>query len=144
MPAMIAGSSFAAARPGVPRIRDPVSLAAETAMESRDEAWGRAAVERLLSPRVPKELGAWEAQAAAATGFDATARLGGVGCPALVLAGDEDVLVPLSAALELAEGILGAVLEVLHDTGHDGVAEEPETSCRRIAAFARDAEATAS
>lgn len=88
-----------------------------------------------LSPRVPQPLAAWQAQAAAVGRFDARSRLGEIRCPTLVLAGDEDVLVPPSAARELSAGIRGARLEVSPGAGHNAAAEDAPATCERLLRF---------
>lgn len=100
-----------------------------------DEEFVRQAVGRQLAPRVPQPLEAWKAQAAAVSGFDARGRLGGIRCPALVVAGDEDVLIPLAVARELAGGIEGARLAVSPGTGHNGVAEDAAGFCETLLGF---------
>ena len=45
--------------------------------------------------------------------------LAGVRCPAVVVHGDADSLVPIGAARELASVIPGARLEIIHGMGHE-------------------------
>ena len=47
-------------------------------------------------------------------------------CPTLVLAGEEDILLPVPCAEELARGIAGAELVVLENTGHGMLIETPD------------------
>jgi 3-oxoadipate enol-lactonase len=49
---------------------------------------------------------------------DALARLPQIAAPTLVVVGDQDILTPLAAARELADGIPGARLHVLEGGGH--------------------------
>lgn len=100
-----------------------------------DGEFVRRAVAAQLAPRAPQPLEAWKAQAAAVTGFDARGRLGALRCPTLVVAGEEDVLVPLASVRELASEIPGAVLEVDPGTGHNGAAEDPAGFCGRLLRF---------
>lgn len=51
--------------------------------------------------------------------FDSRARLGGVQCPTLILAGAQDNAVPLHHAKMLAQGIPGAKLQVVPNAGHE-------------------------
>ncbi len=95
----------------------------------------RSAVEEQLRPRVPQPLPAWRAQAAAVTTFDVRGRLPEIGCPALVIAGDEDCLLPVAVSRELAEGIPGARFEALPGAGHNGIAEDPAGFCRMLERF---------
>jgi pimeloyl-ACP methyl ester carboxylesterase len=50
--------------------------------------------------------------------FDVRRRLGEVGCPTLVVAGDRDTTVPLAAKRWLQQAIGGAELRVIGDSGH--------------------------
>ena len=47
-------------------------------------------------------------------------------CPTLVVVGDEDQLTPMDCAIEMAETIPGARLEVVADCGHMSTMERPE------------------
>ncbi|GLZ03184.1 hypothetical protein Acsp03_06510 [Actinomadura sp. NBRC 104412] len=65
--------------------------------------------------------------------FDATARLGGVSAPTLVIAGSEDLPTPPAGhADRLADGIPGAALTVLDGAGHLAVVERPAEAARAI------------
>jgi pimeloyl-ACP methyl ester carboxylesterase len=46
-------------------------------------------------------------------------------CPTLVVVGDEDQLTPMDCAVEMAENIPGARLEVIKDCGHMSTMERP-------------------
>jgi aminoacrylate hydrolase len=96
------------------------------------------AVEQQLRPRVPQSLEAWRAQAAAVAGFDVRERLREIACPTLVLAGEEDALVPLAVVRSLSDGIPGARFEALPGAGHNGVAEDPDGFCERLERFLPD------
>lgn len=74
----------------------------------------RIAAQRLAANDRRAYLGAL----AAAARFDVRARLGEIGCPVLVVAGEGDRTVPLACKLELARGVPGARLEVLAGSGH--------------------------
>ena len=52
------------------------------------------------------------------TSFDVRPRLGEVRCPTLVVAGDRDTTVPLTAKRLLQQSIPGAELRVVSDSGH--------------------------
>jgi pimeloyl-ACP methyl ester carboxylesterase len=60
---------------------------------------------------------AWERQRQASASYDATARLGGIRAPALVLHGRKDRSMPLAAAERMHAGIAGSRLEVFRG-GH--------------------------
>jgi len=63
--------------------------------------------------------------------------LGRISVPTLVIAGAEDLLIPLPQAERLAAGIQGARLEVLDGAGHAVTIEEAERANELIATFAR-------
>jgi pimeloyl-ACP methyl ester carboxylesterase len=58
-----------------------------------------------------------------------------IGCPVLVVNGDEDAVTPLSAARQLAEKLRDARLEVLGRCGHWPMLERPVESQRALRAF---------
>ncbi len=64
----------------------------------------------------------------ACNGFDATARLGDVHAPTLILAGADDRMTPPALAQELRAGIPAATLELLPATGHMIPIERPEAT----------------
>ncbi len=57
--------------------------------------------------------------------YDFRHRLEEIGCPVLVIQGEDDVLVPLGDAIEFCERIPGAKLLTLPDTGHVPMFERP-------------------
>jgi pimeloyl-ACP methyl ester carboxylesterase len=56
---------------------------------------------------------------------DSTPGLGEIGCPALVITGDEDAIIPVSEAEVMARGIPNASLVVLPKVGHLSNLEDP-------------------
>lgn len=64
-------------------------------------------------------------QSQAVAGFDSTGRLPEIRCPTLVVAGREDILLPVRFSEELAGRIAGAELAVLEQTGHGMLVETP-------------------
>ncbi len=70
-------------------------------------------------------------------------RLGDLTIPVLVVAGEQDVLVP--AAEELHAGILGSRLEIIPNAGHPAVSDQPDAFCAAVLQFLRglDGEAAA-
>ena len=56
---------------------------------------------------------------------DSRPGLAAIGCPTLVIVGDGDVLTPPERAEEIANGIPGARLSVIRDSGHLSAIEQP-------------------
>jgi pimeloyl-ACP methyl ester carboxylesterase len=56
---------------------------------------------------------------------DSRSSLGAIHCPTLVLVGNEDALTPVSAARTIADGIVGAKLDIVQDCGHLSTMERP-------------------
>jgi pimeloyl-ACP methyl ester carboxylesterase len=57
---------------------------------------------------------------------DSRSLLNTISCPALVLVGDSDQVTPPEAAREIADGIGGARLVIVPDSGHLSTLEQPE------------------
>ena len=57
--------------------------------------------------------------------IDSRPHLKDIGCPALVVAGREDAIMPVEILKELADGIPGARLTVIEDCGHMAPIEQP-------------------
>lgn len=74
-------------------------------------------------------------QSRAVSAADLSDRLGNIRCPALVLAGQEDILVPLRFAKELADGIPRAELVVLEKVGHGMLIESPNAVSETMLRF---------
>lgn len=69
----------------------------------------------------------WAQQVRAIIGRkDSVGLLGEISCPTLVVVGDEDQLTPPELAVEMADGIAGARLEVIADCGHMSTMEKPD------------------
>jgi 3-oxoadipate enol-lactonase len=66
---------------------------------------------------------------------DTTSRLGQIGVPTLVIAGELDQGTPVAMAQALAEGIPGARLEVLAEASHLSAAEQPEAFAKLVTGF---------
>jgi pimeloyl-ACP methyl ester carboxylesterase len=56
---------------------------------------------------------------------DSRSSLGAIHCPTLVLVGNEDALTPVSAARKIADGIVGAKLDIVQDCGHLSTMDRP-------------------
>lgn len=63
---------------------------------------------------------------------DSRPHLAAIRCPALVVAGDQDALMPVEVVREIAEGIPGARFEVVKDSGHMTSIERPEALTRLL------------
>lgn len=63
---------------------------------------------------------------------DSRPTLGEIRCPALVLVGAEDELTPPERAAEIAEGIPGARLVTVPQSGHVSTLEQPEAVTRAL------------
>lgn len=66
---------------------------------------------------------------------DAAARLAEVRCPALVLHGAEDRLVPLDASESMARGLRRGALVVVAEAGHNAPLEQPDAVSSALATF---------
>lgn len=66
---------------------------------------------------------------------DTTSRLGQIGVPTLVIAGELDQGTPVAMAEALAQGIPGAQLEVLKEASHLSAAEQPEAFSQLVTRF---------
>ncbi|MEE9240374.1 MAG: alpha/beta hydrolase, partial [bacterium] len=73
-----------------------------------------------------------EARTEGMAGFDASRRLPSLSVPALVIAGESDVLVPTENSRLIAERIPGAELAIVEGAGHHFYSERPEESARII------------
>ncbi|MEW6568862.1 MAG: alpha/beta hydrolase [Chloroflexota bacterium] len=87
---------------------------------------------------------AYLAALSAAARFDVRARLGAVGCPTLIVAGDRDQTLPLAAKRELANGIGSARLVVVRDSGHATPLDQPEAFNEVLLSFLEGVESRAS
>jgi pimeloyl-ACP methyl ester carboxylesterase len=101
-------------------------LAPETSDELRDDV-----LQDVLSTRPETYL----ADFRACTGFDVMSRIGAIRIPTLVVNGADDRLTPLKYGEYLAMNIPGAVLKILHGTGHLPILERPTELTSVITAF---------
>jgi pimeloyl-ACP methyl ester carboxylesterase len=76
-----------------------------------------------------------QADLLACDAFDLRGRLGEIQAPALVVCGSEDRMTPLTGAQELADGLPVARLEVIADTGHMPMLEQPLAFMAILEAF---------
>lgn len=66
---------------------------------------------------------------------DSRPGLAAIRCPTLVIVGDGDVLTPPERAEEIANGIPGARLAVIRDSGHLSTLEQPAAVTRHMVEF---------
>jgi 3-oxoadipate enol-lactonase len=67
--------------------------------------------------------------------FDASARLGRIAAPTLIVHGDRDLLIPVANARLLARGIRGAMGAIVKGTGHLFFLEAPERTAGAVTEF---------
>jgi pimeloyl-ACP methyl ester carboxylesterase len=84
----------------------------------------------------PTSLRVYVAQLCAVVAHSTGARLPTIACPTVVMAGDDDGLIPLGNSARLAELVPGAHFEVVRECGHIIPASDPD-SIRRALARAR-------
>jgi pimeloyl-ACP methyl ester carboxylesterase len=128
--------------PFVRRLDRVLALGAAWSAANSDELTRRPRLRRLalagvvrhpesLSPQLAAEqvrgagtdgfLGALEA----ILEYDVSPRLGSIACPALIVWGTEDRLIPVADAQRFADGIRGSVKVLYPDTGHMAMLERP-------------------
>lgn len=73
--------------------------------------------------------------------FNLRRELGGIDLPALVIAGEQDILVPLSVKRALAEGMPRAQLVLFESSGHATPIDAPEAFNDRLLEFLRAVDA---
>jgi pimeloyl-ACP methyl ester carboxylesterase len=73
----------------------------------------------------PPRRFAVQRQQGALEGWTSEDRLGGIRCPALVICGEDDGMVPPENSRALAAGIPGARLELIPQCGHLPMLEQP-------------------
>lgn len=66
---------------------------------------------------------------------DSRPLLGAIKVPTLVIAGEDDALIPPDQSKEIAAGITGSKLELVPNCGHMGMIEKPDTYNKLLAAF---------
>ena len=67
--------------------------------------------------------------------IDSRPHLAAIGCPTLVVAAREDALMPLEVLREIADGIPGARLETVEESGHMVSLEQPEALTRLLCSW---------
>jgi pimeloyl-ACP methyl ester carboxylesterase len=99
--------------------------------------WGDESLRRICRAMV-QEVGAdgfINQQTAIMGRPDSRPGLAAIRCPTLVIVGDGDVLTPPERAEEIANGIPGARLSVIRDSGHLSTLEQPVAVTRSMVEF---------
>jgi 3-oxoadipate enol-lactonase len=125
----------------LPRVLDPMLLARviqpwmfTAAFYARPGAVAQLLDALTRNPYLPPAHALYH-QSRAISAVALSERLGQVRCPTLVLAGREDILVPVEFAEELARGIPQAELVILENTGHGMLIETPEVATGTMLRF---------
>jgi 3-oxoadipate enol-lactonase len=83
---------------------------------------------------IPQPLDAYLAQLSSIQTHDTTDRLGRITAPTLVIAGEEDILIPVALSHRLHEGIAGSEWATTPG-GHASIWEHPEPFNQAVLAF---------
>jgi pimeloyl-ACP methyl ester carboxylesterase len=97
-------------------------------------------IEEALAFPHPQAPEAFFAQLDAFMGHDSLDRLGAIAAPTLVLAGDEDIMIPPRFGRAVAERIPGAQFALMPGAAHQPFQEDPEDFNARVDAFWRAVE----
>ena len=76
-------------------------------------------------------------QTASMARADSRPTMATIGCPTLVLSGDQDMLIPNALSKEMADGIAGAKLVIIPDCGHCPQPERPEATIAALVEWLR-------
>ena len=96
-----------------------------------------ASLDYLLKYPWPQSPQAFRQQVQAIADFDATSWLGLISAPTLVLAGEQDLLMPPGDAEYLVQQLPNAVLQVLPGAAHSVQTEQPEAFVQAVVNFCR-------
>jgi 3-oxoadipate enol-lactonase len=110
---------------GVPR-PEQLGFQVDRWFSARFRAAEPAEVARVSEIFLATDSAAHAAACVALGALDATAELGAITAPTLVLVGEEDYATPVPMARRLADGIPDATLHVLPETRHLSLVERPE------------------
>ena len=122
-----------APRLGVPFVMRDVTLWAFTVPFFEDQEETLAEFEGEMA-QMSQPVEAYLAQLSSIQTHDTTARLGEIAVPTLVLAGEEDILIPVRLSRRLHEGIPGAVWQTTPG-GHACLWESPQPFNRAVLDF---------
>ena len=93
-----------------------------------------------LANPYPQSQAAFERQACATGGFDASGRLAHIVAPTLIVMGDQDILTPLRFADALHRGIRGSRLRIISRAGHVMVLTHAQQVNKVIREFLQEVE----
>ncbi len=93
-------------------------------------------VEKLIRAASPD--GVIDSLRAMAERADSQPLLSGIRCPVLIIAGDEDVLIPAQEGQAMAQEIAGAKLEIIPQAGHLVNLEQPEIFQRLVNSWIKE------
>lgn len=94
-----------------------------------------AAVQQSLDAGLYQEKDAFIRQVGVCVGFDSLARIGRIAAPTLAIYCDDDRVFSPHMVRDLANGIPGAKLDEILDSGHCPMVEAPENFCTTVRAF---------
>ena len=94
-----------------------------------------------IASQLPASLDVLLAQFQAVGGHDASARLGRIAAPTLVVHGSDDRILPVANARAIAARVPGARLEILDGVGHLFWWERPQRSAQLVRELAQPASA---
>jgi 3-oxoadipate enol-lactonase len=141
--ALVLGATTAGGRESVLAERRPLTFFIRVGAMAPEEAeWAAVPynyslrTRRLHGERISEDIGkrvehqtdslAYLHQVAAAATHNTTGRLRQIQAPTLIIHGQEDKIVPLQNARQLAHGIRGAELKIWPDAGHVYITDEPQ------------------
>jgi 3-oxoadipate enol-lactonase len=120
---------------GIPFVMRDVMLWAFTTMFFADRPDELAEFETAMK-YMDQPVPAYLAQLAVIQAHDTTARLGEIAVPTLVLAGEQDILIPVALSRALHEGIPGSQWQTVRG-GHACLWEHPESFNNAVLDFVR-------
>jgi len=89
----------------------------------------------LINSPYPQSLEGFKAQVAACDAVDLEKEISGITTDTLLLAGEEDLMIPLRFSEKIHQRISGSKLEVISDCGHMIPIEQSETLVDKILGF---------
>ncbi|MBI5193689.1 MAG: alpha/beta fold hydrolase [Nitrospirae bacterium] len=100
-----------------------------------DEEQVNIAVKNFLNPHYPQPPDGLEGQGLSIINYDGRERVGKISAPTLIIAGKNDIAIPLSCTEGLASKIPNSELIILENAAHSMIFEEPERFNRIVMEF---------